>query len=46
QGVCDRDGVALNVRDLMRPWLTRAMFPVLRVRMSAADTLAIVQEPF
>ncbi|CAN0028859.1 unnamed protein product, partial [Laminaria digitata] len=46
QGVCDRDGLALNVRDLMRPWLTRAMFPVLRVRMSAADTLAIVQEPF
>lgn len=46
QGVCDRDGIALNVRDLMRPWLTCAMFPVLRVRMSAPNTLNVVQQPF
>ncbi|CAN0575813.1 unnamed protein product, partial [Ectocarpus sp. 12 AP-2014] len=26
QGVCDRDGVALDVRGLMQPWLTRPKF--------------------
>lgn len=38
--------MGLNIRDLMRPWLTRAMFPVLRVRMSGENTLSITQEPF
>ncbi|CAM9546633.1 unnamed protein product, partial [Hapterophycus canaliculatus] len=45
QGVCDRDGVAVNVRDLMQPWLTRPSFPVLRVRMTG-NTLSITQQPF
>lgn len=50
QGVCDRDQVAINVRDLMRTWLTCERFPVLRVRMAegraTATTLNITQQPF
>lgn len=38
--------MVLNIEALMRPWLTRAMFPVLRVHMSGANTLSITQEPF
>ena len=38
--------MALNVRDLMRPWLGKAMFPVLRVRFSGANVLSITQHPF
>ncbi|CAM9607841.1 unnamed protein product [Ectocarpus fasciculatus] len=45
QGVCDRDGVAINVRGLMQPWLTRPKFPMLRVRM-VGDALSITQQPF
>eukprot|EP00752_Nemacystus_decipiens_P001823 g1761.t1 len=45
QGVCDRDGVALNIRDLMQPWLTRPKFPVLRVRMVGSN-LIITQQPY
>ncbi|CAM9893241.1 unnamed protein product, partial [Ectocarpus sp. 13 AM-2016] len=45
QGVCDRDGVALDVRGLMQPWLTRPKFPMLRVRM-VGDALSITQQPF
>lgn len=45
QGVCDRDGVALNIRDLMQPWLTRPKFPVLRVRMVGSN-LTITQQPY
>eukprot|EP00903_Cladosiphon_okamuranus_P005401 g5389.t1 len=45
QGVCDRDGIALNIRDLMQPWLTRTKFPVLRVRMVGSD-LTIIQQPY
>lgn len=36
----------LNVRDLMQPWLTCALFPVLRVRMSGVNTISISQQPF
>ncbi|CAN0413183.1 unnamed protein product, partial [Ectocarpus sp. 12 AP-2014] len=45
QGVCDRDSVALDVRGLMQPWLTRPKFPMLRVRM-VGDALSITQQRF
>lgn len=45
QGVCDRDGIALNIRDLMQPWLSRPKFPVLRVRV-VGSSLAITQQPY
>lgn len=49
QGVCDRDSIDINIRDLMRTWLTCERFPVLYVRMAdegSGDILNITQQPF